>query len=59
MKKALAIITAVTGILCAVAASILGIICFDDFIKYVKKTVKIVIGKISEQKGICTSCSNE
>ncbi len=50
MKKALAIITAVTGILCAVAASILGIICFDDFIKYVKKTVKFAITKISEQK---------
>ncbi|MBO5019808.1 MAG: hypothetical protein J6L62_03110 [Clostridia bacterium] len=50
MKKALAIITAVTGILCAVAASILGIICFDDFIKYVKKTTKLVVSKIGEQK---------
>ena len=50
MKKALAIITAVTGILCAVAASILGIICFDDFIKYVKKTTKLFVSKIGEQK---------
>lgn len=55
MKKALAIITAVTGILCAVAASILGIICFDDFIKYVKKTIKLVISKIGEQKFFSSS----